>query len=78
MAKDRVISTVDPEARYGHKSRNRHFDGYKAHLSIDSDSEFIDEVAAGPANTPTGRRSSDLLAPHADEEDKTEVLGDSV
>ena len=51
MAKDRVISTVDPEARHGHKSKNRHFDGYKAHLSIDPDSELIDEVVATPANT---------------------------
>jgi len=51
-----VISTVDPEARHGHKSRNRHFDGYKAHLSIDPDSELIDEVAATPATPRTGRR----------------------
>lgn len=29
VATDRVISTVDPEARHGHKSRNRRFDGYK-------------------------------------------------
>ena len=52
VAKDRVISTVDPEARHGHKSRNRRFDGYKAHLSIDPDSELIDEVAVTAANTP--------------------------
>jgi hypothetical protein len=30
VARDRMISTVDPEARHGHKSRNRRFDGYKA------------------------------------------------
>ena len=30
MAKDRVISTVDTEARYGHKPGHRHCDGYKA------------------------------------------------
>ncbi|MCU1494370.1 MAG: Transposase [Acidimicrobiaceae bacterium] len=30
VAKDRVISTTDTEARHGHKSKNRHFDGYKA------------------------------------------------
>jgi len=77
VAKDRVISTVDPEARHGHKSRNRHFDGYKAHLSIDPDSELIDEVAATPANTPDREAASDLLAPLAEEEDKPEVLGDS-
>ena len=27
VAKDRVISTVDTEARHGHKSANRHFAG---------------------------------------------------
>ena len=77
VAKDRVISTVDPEARHGHKSRNRHFDGYKAHLSIDPDSELIDEVVATPANTPDRDAAGDLLAPHAEVEDKPEVLGDS-
>ena len=41
-----MISTVDTEARHGHKSKNRRFDGYKAHLSIDPDSELIDEIVA--------------------------------
>ncbi len=77
VAKDRVISTVDPEARHGHKSRNRHFDGYKAHLSIDPDSELIDEVVATAANTPDRDAAVELLAPHHDEQDKPEVLGDS-
>ncbi len=77
VAKDRVISTVDTQARHGHKSRNRHFDGYKAHLSIDPDSELIDEVVATPANAPDREAADDLVAPHADEEDKPEVLGDS-
>jgi IS5 family transposase len=77
VAKDRVISTVDPEARHGHKSRNRHFDGYKAHLSIDPDSELIDEVVATPANTPDRDAASELLAPLDEVEDKPEVLGDS-
>jgi hypothetical protein len=30
VARNRVISTTDTEARHGHKSRNRRFDGYKA------------------------------------------------
>jgi len=29
VAADRVISTVDPDARHGHKSSARGFDGYK-------------------------------------------------
>jgi len=77
VAKDRVISTVDPEARHGHKSRNRRFDGYKTHLSIDPDSELIDEVAVTPANVPDRDAAGELLEGLADEEDKPEVLGDS-
>jgi hypothetical protein len=77
VAKDRVISTVDPEARHGHKSRNRRFDGYKTHLSIDPDSELIDEVAVTAANVPDRDAVDDLLEGLADEEDKPEIVGDS-
>ena len=35
VAPDRVISTVDPEARHRHKSRSEYRDGYKAHLAIE-------------------------------------------
>jgi hypothetical protein len=62
---DRVISTVDPEARHGHKSRNRSFDGFKAHLSVDPDDELIDEVAVTAANTPDRDAVADLLRGHA-------------
>jgi len=49
VAKDRVISTVDPEARHGHKTSARGFDGYKGHIADDPDSEIITatEVTAG-------------------------------
>lgn len=77
VARDRVISTVDAEARHGHKSRNRRFDGYKAHVSVDPDSELIDEVVLTPANTPDRDAVEDLLAPHVDDEDKPTVVGDS-
>ena len=77
MAKDRVISTVDPEARHGHKSRNRRFDGYKTHLSVDPDSELIDEVAVTPANMPDRDAVSDLLEGFSDADDKPDIVGDS-
>jgi hypothetical protein len=77
VAKDRVISTVDTEARHGHKSKNRHFDGYKAHISIDPDSELIDEIVATPANTHDAQAAEALLESHVDEEEKPTVLGDS-
>lgn len=73
VAKDRIISTVDTEARHGHKSRNRRFDGYKGHISIDPDSELIDEVVVTPANTPD-RDAVDELVGHSDTE---QVMGDS-
>jgi hypothetical protein len=77
VAKDRVISVVDPEARHGHKSQNRRFDGYKAHTSVDPDSELIDEVVVTPANAPDRDAVDDLLAEHQDADDKPTVLGDS-
>jgi hypothetical protein len=77
VARDRVISTVDPDARHGHKSRNRRFDGYKAHLSVDPDSELIDDVVVTPANTHDADAVDDLLADHADDEVKPTVMGDS-
>ena len=40
-APDRVISTVDPQARHGHKTAAHGFDGYKAHVVVDPDSEVI-------------------------------------
>jgi Transposase DDE domain/Transposase domain (DUF772) len=50
VAKDRVISTVDPEARHGHKSSARGFDGYKGHIALDPDSEIITNTAVTAGN----------------------------
>src|SRR5215207_2665813 len=61
VAADRVISTVDPDARHGHKSRNRRFDGYKGHVSVDPDSELIDEVTVTPANVADADAVGDLV-----------------
>jgi IS5 family transposase len=77
VAKDRVISTVDTEARHGHKSANRHFDGYKAHICIDPESELIDEVTVSAANAPDADAVDNLLASHAGGTDTPEVIGDS-
>jgi hypothetical protein len=76
VAPDRVISTVDTEARHGHKSHARKFDGFKTHLSVDPDSELIDEVVVTPANTHDSTPVEDLLATHADDEEKPTPMGD--
>ena len=64
VARDRLISTVDVEARHGHKSRARTFDGYKSHLGVDPDDELITAVAVTPANTPDREVIDELLGHH--------------
>src|SRR5512133_1070984 len=56
VAKDRVISTVDPDTRHGHKTSARGFDGYKGHAAVDPDSEIITAttVTAGNAGAAGG------------------------
>src|SRR5680860_1558915 len=62
VAKDRVISTVDPETRHGHKTAARGFDGYKAHLGIDPDSELITATTVTPGNAGDASVAEDLIA----------------
>lgn len=70
VAKDRILSTVDPEARHGHKTAARGFDGYKGHMSIDPDSEIIvaTEVTAGNVADGVVAETllAEVLAPEAD------------
>ena len=61
VARDRLISTVDVEARHGHKSRARTFDGYKSHFSVDPDEELITNVAVTAANTADREVIDELL-----------------
>ena len=89
VARDRVISTVDPEARHGHKTVRRSFDGYKGHVAEDPDSEVITAttVTAGNAGDaePAAELLADILHPQAEEEparergegDQAEVYGDA-
>jgi hypothetical protein len=62
VAKDRVISTVDPEARHGHKTAARGFDGYKGHVAVDPDSELITATTVTAGNVGDARAAGDLLA----------------
>jgi hypothetical protein len=53
-----VISTVDPEARRGHKTSARGFDGYKGYAAIDPALEIITETVVTPAMPATPARPS--------------------
>ncbi len=62
VAKDRVISIVDPEARHGHKTAARGFDGYKGHIAIDPDSEIITATTVTAGNVADGSVGGTLVA----------------
>jgi hypothetical protein len=62
VAKDRVISTVDPQTRHGHKTAARSFDGYKAHVGIDPDTEIITATTVSAGNAGDASVAEDLIA----------------
>jgi hypothetical protein len=62
VAKDRVISTVDPDARHGHKTSARGFDGYKGDVAVDPDSELITAATVTAGNVGDGQAVDALLA----------------
>ncbi len=61
VAPNRVISTVDPDARHGHKTAARGFDGYKGHTAIDPDSEIITDTVVTPGNAGDTSVAEDLI-----------------
>ena len=61
VAPERVISTVDPEARHGHKTSARGFDGYKGHIAIDPDTEIITAAVVTAAHVGDGSVAQELL-----------------
>ncbi|MGH9058626.1 MAG: transposase, partial [Acidimicrobiales bacterium] len=61
VAADRVISTVDPDARHGHKTAAHGFDGYKGHISVDPDSEIITDSAVSAGNVADGAVAGELV-----------------
>lgn len=55
VARDRVISVVDPEMRHGRKSVSKKVDGYKVHLAAGGDDgDFITAVEVTAANKGEG------------------------
>jgi len=77
VAPDRVISTVDPDARHAHKTVHRRQDGFKAHVAIEPDTGIITECALTKASGPgsgDAEVGSTLLA---EEAGPLEVLGAS-
>jgi hypothetical protein len=80
VAKDRVISTVDPDARHGHKTQARGFDGYKGHVAVDPDSEIITGTIVTPGNAGDASVATEVIGDLLDDAERggdTRVYGDS-
>lgn len=81
VAPDRVISTVDPEARHGHKTAARGFDGYKGHIAVDAESEIITATEVTAGNVGDGSAAevllADVLTTATETSERAEVYGDA-
>ncbi|EMY32428.1 transposase IS4 family protein [Arthrobacter crystallopoietes BAB-32] len=82
VARDRMISTVDPEARHAHKTRSDKRDGYKAHIVAEPGTGIVTAAAvtkaAGPGSSDAEAGAGLLAAdPAVTAGAQVEVLADS-
>lgn len=81
VAPDRVISTVDPDARHAHKSRQKKIDGFKAHIAIEPETGLTTAAvltkAAGAENSDAARGAELLAADTSIGDQEIDALGDS-
>jgi hypothetical protein len=52
VAKDRIVSVHDPEERHGRKSKSHRFDGHKAAIAVDVESQLITAAQVLPRQQP--------------------------
>src|SRR5215207_2890588 len=80
VAADRVISTVDPDARHAHKTVHHRRDGFTAHMVVEPDTGLITECAltrAGGADASEATVGIGLLDDDETIRGPIAVLGDS-
>jgi len=78
-AKDRIVSTTDPEMRHGHKSHSKGFEGYKAAIVAETESGVIlaTDVRAGNVHDREGAAELVAQAVERSRQELDEVLGDT-
>ncbi|HBH61357.1 MAG TPA: IS1182 family transposase [Nitrospiraceae bacterium] len=59
---DVLISPIDPDARFGRKSKTNKFFGYKANVTEAVDSRFITNIVAMPGNRQDGKTAVEAIA----------------
>jgi len=73
-AHDRIVSTVDPEARHVHKNRTRHQEGFKAHVAFEPESGLFTEVGLTGGSGTQSRDAAAAVDLLADEGEDLTVL----
>ena len=79
VARDRIVSTTDPEMRHGRKSQHQRFDGYKLGVAADVDTRLITAVTLVPGNAHDGAVAEPLVeaTERSTGQKIREILGDS-
>jgi Transposase DDE domain len=76
--KDRVVSVQDPEMRHGRKSASKRFNGHKAAVAVDLDSQLIGAVEVLAGNAGDQEKALDLVhqSERVMEAEVVETVGD--
>ena len=61
VSRNRIPSVHDPEMRHGHKSSRNRFDGHKAAVAVDTDSQLITAADILPGNAPDNMEALELV-----------------
>jgi hypothetical protein len=61
VSPDRVVSVHDPEMRHGRKSAKKRFDGHKAQVAVDPESQLITAVDVLAGNVQDHERALELI-----------------
>src|SRR6266849_4674726 len=78
VAPDRLIAVHDPEMRHGRKSSSHRFNGHKAQVAVDTDSQLITAVDVLPGNAADADHALEVVeaSETATECVAVEVMGD--
>ena len=61
VSSDRIVSVHDPEMRHGRKSAKRRFDGHKAAIAVDPESQLITAADVLAGNAPDHEQALQLV-----------------
>lgn len=79
VSRDRIPSVHDPEMRHGRKSSSTRFDGHKAAVAVDTDSQLITAAAMLPGNASDNTGALELVEESEENSgaEVSETIGDA-